>query len=87
MVTQRRQQTRASQGAGLLVHEACDADQWQQTGGMAAQRGATRVSDGTDRLIAVNVNMRHRGVGNPATRTVLTCGYRCVTDSIPLVAR
>jgi hypothetical protein len=22
-----------------------------------------------------------------ATRTVLSCGYRCVTDSIPLVAR
>jgi hypothetical protein len=45
-------------------------------------RGA---SDGTDRLIAVNV--RHRGVGNPATRTVLPSGYRCVTDSIPSVAR
>jgi hypothetical protein len=47
-------------------------------------RGA---SDGTDRLIAVNVNVRHRGVGNPATRTVLPSGYRCVTDSIPSVAR
>jgi hypothetical protein len=81
----------ADQGLGKVracwFHEACDADQWQQTGGMAAQRGATRASDGTDRLIAVNVNVRHRGVGNPATRTVLSCGYRCVTDSIPLVAR
>ena len=68
-------------------HEACDAGQCQQTGGMAARRGATRASGGTDRLIAGNVNVRHRGVGNPATRTVLSCGYRCVTGSIALVAR
>jgi hypothetical protein len=83
--------TTHEQGLGKVracwFHEACDADQWQQTGGMAAQRGATRASDGTDRPIAVNVNVRHRGVGNPAARTVLSCGYRCVTDSVPLVAR
>jgi hypothetical protein len=57
------------QGLGKVragwLHEACAADQWQRTGGMAAaQRGATRASDDTTDLIAVNVNVRHRGVGN-----------------------
>ena len=37
-------------------------------------------------LIVVNVNVRHRGVGNPPTRTVVSRGYRCVTDSISSVA-
>jgi len=55
---------------------------------MAAQRSVVQREHLTAPadLIAANVNVRHRGVGNPTTRTVLSCGYRCVTDSIPSLA-
>jgi hypothetical protein len=80
----------AAQGLGKVracwFHEACDADQREQAGGMAAQRSVvpreqlTALTDSSPSTSAC-------ATAASATRTVLACGYRCVTDSIPLVAR
>ena len=81
------------QGLGKVracwFHEACDADQWQQTGGMAAQRSVVQREHLTTRPTSSpsTSTCATAASATPATQTVLSCGYRCVTDSIPSGAR